>query len=200
MKTTQNLEQSRITESIYLYKHKELNYSLINSLLNFVNTQKLDLGAIGSGNHNKNIRNVSILNITESFENYINLTKIINETLYDYLKSRTQGKFVGLPLEFDIEVLQYLRYTPGGHYVEHVDKFYGCAGEHGDRVFTAIVYLNDDYSGGRLKFPYNNISLKPEAGSILVFPSTWEHCHLVEPVYRGVRHSMVSWYLDINLT
>ena len=199
MITTPNLEQFRITESIYLYKNKSFNNGLIKSLLQFVDTQKVGLGTIGNGAQDKNIRNAFVLNISESFEHYLTLVKLINETLYDYLKCKTLNKFIGLSFEFDIEVLQYLKYIPGGHYTAHVDKFYGCEGEQRDRIFTVILYLNDDYSGGRIKFPYENISLKPDKGSILIFPSTWEYCHLVEPVYRGTRHSMVAWYLDTNL-
>lgn len=196
---TQNLEQSPITEYIYLYKHKSLSDSLIQSILQFVDSRKLVTGTVGTGIQDRSIRDALVSDISPEFEYYTNLTTIITETLYEYVNCKTLGKFVGLPPTLDIEILQYLKYEPGGHYVEHVDKFYGCAGDYKDRVFTAICYLNDDYAGGHLRFPYVDINLKPEKGSILIFPSTWEYCHLVEPVYRGVRHSLVSWFLDVNL-
>jgi predicted 2-oxoglutarate/Fe(II)-dependent dioxygenase YbiX len=197
--TIPHLERSPITEFIYLYKHTGFSGALVEAILNFTSTQTFSSGTIGGGLKDSKVRNVSVLNIDDSFDKYEDTLSVINECLYDYLRQKTSNLFVGLPFEFDVEVLQYLKYTPGGHYVTHVDKFYGCAGQHGDRVFTALLYLNDEYAGGSLKFPYFNIELKPPKGSILIFPSTWEYCHCVEPVYRGTRHSMVSWFLDANL-
>jgi predicted 2-oxoglutarate/Fe(II)-dependent dioxygenase YbiX len=196
---TPHLERFPITEFIYQYEHRNFSDSLINSILDFTSTQNVSCGTIGGGIQDRDVRNVSILNITDSFDKYDDTLSVINECLYDYLCQKTYNNFVGLPLEFNVEVLQYLKYKPGGHYVPHVDKFYGCAGTQGDRVFTALLYLNDDYAGGSLKFPYFKTQLKPKKGSILIFPSTWEYCHCVEPVYRGERHSMVSWFLDANL-
>jgi hypothetical protein len=40
---------------------------------------------------------------------------------------------------------------------------------------TLCVYLNDDYEGGELNFPEHNISIKPPAGSAVVFPSNILH-------------------------
>ncbi len=40
---------------------------------------------------------------------------------------------------------------------------------------TLCVYLNDDYEGGKIEFPDYNISIKPPAGSAIVFPSDTLH-------------------------
>ena len=37
--------------------------------------------------------------------------------------------------------------------------------------FIILSFLNDDYEGGELVFPDNNISIKPEKGSTIVFPN-----------------------------
>ena len=41
--------------------------------------------------------------------------------------------------------------------------------------YTLCGYLNDDYEGGLLEFPESNVSLKPPAGSAIVFPSNELH-------------------------
>lgn len=41
-----------------------------------------------------------------------------------------------------------------------------------DAHISALLYLNDDYEGGELVFPEQGVSIKPFAGSIVVFPST----------------------------
>lgn len=200
MTTIPDLERSPITESIYRYKHKNFSDELIQDILLFTADKNLSSGGIGDGNSFvKDIRDVSIWNIDKTFNKYDIFLSIITEAVFDFLNCKTTNLRVGLPDQFDIEVIQYLRYTPGGHYVPHVDKFYGLAGKHGDRVITVLAYLNDNYAGGHLEFPYLDLAIKPEKGSLIVFPSTWEYCHLVKPVIRGVRHSVVTWFLDTNL-
>lgn len=72
-----------------------------------------------------------------------------------------------------------VRYAPGDYYVPHSDT-----GLHrGDRYFTAICYLNDDFTGGRTSFQQLNYSVTPRCGKAVVFPSTYLHC--AEPVLSG---------------
>jgi predicted 2-oxoglutarate/Fe(II)-dependent dioxygenase YbiX len=57
------------------------------------------------------------------------------------------------------------------------------------RLVTIILYLNDDYAGGRLEFPDLGISYQPRMGDLLVFLS--EHFHSVSPVIEGVRYCAI---------
>jgi hypothetical protein len=41
--------------------------------------------------------------------------------------------------------------------------------------FTLSYYLTDDYEGGHIEFPESGISIKPEAGSVIIFPSSTLH-------------------------
>jgi len=59
---------------------------------------------------------------------------------------------------------------------------------HASRDMSSILYLNDDYSGGVLKFPFLNLSIKPTAGSLIIFPSSERYTHLVEEVTKGFRY------------
>lgn len=61
--------------------------------------------------------------------------------------------------------------------------------EHTDNAeFGAVIYLNDDYEGGEINFPTLDISMKPEAGSILYWPGYLPHS--VSPVTSGVRYTL----------
>ena len=40
---------------------------------------------------------------------------------------------------------------------------------------TSLSYLTDDYLGGELDFPEFNLTLKPKAGDMLLFPSRYRH-------------------------
>lgn len=53
---------------------------------------------------------------------------------------------------------------------------------------SACLYLNDDYEGGELVFPEQDIVIKPSAGSVVVFPSTEPFFHQVNKVTSGEKY------------
>lgn len=91
-----------------------------------------------------------------------------------------------------------LRYTPGGMYKAHADSdsydvdldiWYKTL----DRSVSLLVYLNDDYSGGAIKFNTFNFRYQPKKGDLLFFPSDFRYIHEAEKVESGVRYALVSW-------
>jgi predicted 2-oxoglutarate/Fe(II)-dependent dioxygenase YbiX len=40
---------------------------------------------------------------------------------------------------------------------------------------TAILYINDDYTGGEIDFIHDDIKIKPKSGSMVIFPSDKHH-------------------------
>lgn len=81
-----------------------------------------------------------------------------------------------------------LKYEKGGKFDDHMDD----GGGNFRRVST-VYYLNDNYTGGEVCFPRFNIRLKPKAGDMLIFPSSYVYNHLVEEVTEGTRYSIASW-------
>lgn len=63
---------------------------------------------------------------------------------------------------------------------EHIDN-------HSDPSinWAAVTYLNNDYNGGELFFKNLDIQIKPNPGSIVVFPGTTEYEHGVRVVKEG---------------
>lgn len=56
-----------------------------------------------------------------------------------------------------------------------------------DITYTIVVYLNDDYEGGELFFvdPNIDIKIKPEKGSIVMFPSVLPYLHQSCEITKG---------------
>jgi hypothetical protein len=52
-------------------------------------------------------------------------------------------------------------------------------------VMSIVIYINDDYNGGNLKFVDYDFSIKPKAGAMLIFPPTEDYLHGVEEVLDG---------------
>jgi hypothetical protein len=55
------------------------------------------------------------------------------------------------------------------------------------------VYLNDDYEGGDLFFVNQNISFKPKAGDLILFPGNIHYLYNVAPA-NGSRYIMPIWF------
>lgn len=91
-----------------------------------------------------------------------------------------------------------LRYTPGGQYKAHADSdmydvnldiWYKAL----DRSVSLLIYLNDNYTGGAIKFNTFNYRYQPQKGDLLFFPSDFRYMHEAEKVESGVRYALVSW-------
>lgn len=58
--------------------------------------------------------------------------------------------------------------------------------------YTGLVYFNENYVGGEIGFPKENIKIKPLSASMLIFPSNT--VHQVHPLIDGERY-VASAYL-----
>jgi hypothetical protein len=66
-----------------------------------------------------------------------------------------------------------------------------------DLEFSALVYLNtcgEDYSGGTIYFPNQEIEIAPKAGQMLFFKGDIDHPHGVSEVTSGKRYALVLFY------
>lgn len=57
-----------------------------------------------------------------------------------------------------------------------------------DLAFSLVAYINDDYEGGEISFPNHNVSVKPKAGSLIMFPSQEPYIHEVKSIISGTRY------------
>lgn len=61
-------------------------------------------------------------------------------------------------------------------------------------VLTCGLMLNNDYEGGELSYRPWGITTTTDAGSILIYPSSYVGCHEVTPVTKGTRYAYLMWY------
>lgn len=59
--------------------------------------------------------------------------------------------------------------------------------------FATIYYLNDDYKGGEINFPWHDLTIKPKANSFITFPSNENYLHEVLK-NTGNRYSSTLWF------
>lgn len=102
--------------------------------------------------------------------------------------------FAGKNIKSRENMMHLLKYEDTGHLPAHQDQGVST------RVLSALLYLNDNYDGGEIEFSHSGIKLKPEAGSLLFFPSNFLYVHEVYPVINGKRYSLPNWYHNVPLS
>ena len=105
------------------------------------------------------------------------------------------------------EDLQGQKYEPGQYFKEHNDYFSGDAYDKhclhsGNRTFTFMIYLNDDFEGGGTYFPKLQKTIKPELGKAVVWQNTIdgepqpETMHEGTTITKGVKYIITSWWRE----
>lgn len=83
-----------------------------------------------------------------------------------------------------------LRYQEGDFYEEHIDHCLDLP-----RIISCSFVLNDDYEGGEFAFFGRELKYKLPKGSAIMFPSNFMYPHEIMPVTRGVRYSIITWFI-----
>lgn len=126
-------------------------------------------------------------------DDFINLDQAFNATLSNIFLVGFGPAELDYKSEHQLETIWHdsysiLKYGKGQKFVNHID-------DHKDfhRRLSLVYYINDNYEGGEIVFPRFNITYKPNANELLLFPSTYVYNHSVLPVLEGTRYSVVSW-------
>ena len=62
------------------------------------------------------------------------------------------------------------------------------------RDFSAVIYLNDNYKGGKTFFNDNGYEVEPKTGKLIYFTSGKEDAHGVTEVISGDRYTFALWF------
>jgi len=119
-----------------------------------------------------------------------------SETIKDswqYLYDRMNAAVEDYTKLYPMEKLEYwesinlIKYYPGNHFQTHADD-----GASYKSVVSLVGYLNDNYSGGELTFSQYDVTIKPDAGDLVIFPSNYMFMHRAMPVTEGTKYSIVT--------
>jgi predicted 2-oxoglutarate/Fe(II)-dependent dioxygenase YbiX len=205
MSTTQmvNIEFEEIAPGIVIYKNiNKAGIDIIDSLESIANggdVQWID-ASVKSGDENginKNQRDTKTLMIPYQFSDNETIPQQIehlpipqlSKILKDIISPAEKHYFANYGINYTIhDVFTALKYGIGQNFINHID-------DHPDfhRRVSTVYYLNDNYDGGEINFPRFNISYKPKADELIIFPSTYVYNHSVSPVISGTRYGIVSW-------
>ena len=129
---------------------------------------------------------------------HLNIDTPTNMFYWNFIKKEIQRLYIFYKSKFPkmksskINQIDLLKYSPGGKYEVHTDHYTTSV-----RSLSIILNLNDDYTGGDLVFTDQKEKevrrLKLGKGSIVFFPSNFLYPHMIEPIKKGTRYSIVAW-------
>jgi prolyl 4-hydroxylase len=125
--------------------------------------------------------------------------------LVDKLSELTSN-LTGYPIE-NQESVHIVKYDIGGEYKVHHDFFSPDADYYeshtnkvGQRLFSCLFYLNDDYEGGETEFPIRKLKVTPSTGRVLLWSNLtandeldYDSLHAGLPVISGTKYIAIIW-------
>ena len=90
------------------------------------------------------------------------------------------------------------KWEPGAYARRHSDNTdeHGPSGAFTRSRYAGFLYLNDEFEGGLLKFPDQDIEIKPQVGMLAVFDGGFNNMHEVTLIESGVRYTIGSFWDD----
>jgi hypothetical protein len=92
-------------------------------------------------------------------------------------------------------ILSINKYFKDANLPSHVDSF----GDINSPVLTTVLYLNNDYEGGEIEFKNQGVCIKPEAGSLIIFPSTPPYYHESKKIINGTKYMVLKTWFDKSI-
>jgi hypothetical protein len=142
----------------------------------------------GEGRKNKTIYSKDRTSTNMDLSGYGKIEDLRHK-LYELLKCSME----------QLEPLSCIRYEQSQHFKYHHDFIPG-----GDRLYTLVIYLNDDFEGGELRFPEIDMTYKSQSGSCIVFQNIDQNKELILesmhgslPIIKGIKYA-IPVFMHIN--
>jgi len=90
------------------------------------------------------------------------------------------------------------KWEPGAYARIHSDNTdeNGKSGAFARSKYAGFLYLNNNFEGGLLKFPDQDIEIKPKTGTLVVFDGGFNNMHEVSTITNGIRYTIGSFWDD----
>lgn len=148
-----------------------------------------------------NEKRTDVSTTLESFEDFATfeyeLKRKLEECTEEYWHE-VAGQYTGerSPWRKQLEQVEtkIQRTPPGGgfsawHYEQGSD--YHCSRRFG----VWMIYLNDVNKGGKTDFPNQGLSVKPEAGKMVIWPAAYTHMHRSAPDLEEWKYIVTGWFI-----
>lgn len=80
----------------------------------------------------------------------------------------------------------------GGFHRWHYEQ--GDGEENSRRFAVWMIYLNTVETGGKTEFLFQDLQVKPEAGTLVIWPAAYTHRHRANPDLIGKKYIATGWF------
>ena len=112
-------------------------------------------------------------------------------SLDDEVVTRVNGICKNFDSDVDLDYVGVVRWPIGTFMKPHVDD----NNMHPPDIFAAMLYLNNNFSGGYTCF--EDFEVKPEPGKLIIFSNS-QYLHYVSKVEGDERFVLSFWYNSLN--
>ena len=135
---------------------------------------------------------------SELFDKWVDLSIKIQSTVSDTVLNDYISKYGPYSRDYMFLSCYIIHYPPGTKANLHtdtellakdIDNHLGYAAP-----LSVVAYLNDDYDGGEIVFPHQNVKWKPKKGSVLVCPSGFAYPHYTEVADKD-RYALICLFI-----
>lgn len=150
--------------------------------------------------HIKDTLDYYFYSISDPSNNFHHIEQTLQRVIYTYLTKYIDSLEYADYKPFRKEILadygfQIQKYRQGsGKYLMHQDGNIKWDIQF-ERVVTFIIYLNTIDEGGETDFGY--IKIKPEAGKLVLFPSTWSYPHKGCVPISSDKYIVTGWFYRV---
>ena len=123
-------------------------------------------------------------------------------SLCDYFYKKLHETYTEQYMEKYQMLKQSEQHSPKGMSIQKTSPHQGYHAWHAEaadigsssRVMNYMVYLNVVEEGGETEFLYQGVKLKPQTGSLVIFPTNYMYPHRGNPIYKGEKYIITGWY------
>jgi len=187
-----NLLQTLVDKPDFVFWNDYFPQNYIDKLLDIIEQQETEEALTNDSRSASNeIRKSKIKFVIHPSFNDSNLRLICLETLFLIQKANIVYNF---DIDFSDHIVQLTKYSEQGSYYDwHKDSniLFRQHPESLQRKLSCTILLKEAKEGGIFETELGTSGYNHKAGSVIVFPSFLKH--MVTPVIRGERISIVSW-------
>lgn len=175
-----------------------LNPALLNDCFNICRNASSPSRIGKEGNQNNKIRSAFVNTQSSPLKEGVitQLYEVLNDKTAEYLLEFGEPALYDPKLNdiFKYEPFSFLKYPPSCFYIKHSDEDFFVSRLGGlVRQLSYVLFVNEDFTGGSLKFPTLRLTVRPKQNKLVIFPANWCFPHEVSPVLKGTRYSVVTW-------
>jgi len=133
-----------------------------------------------------------LLNYADSKRTY-GVNQYLTACFNDYC--RTYGQLQNIHM-MNPDIKMQKTEEGGGYHQWHYES---GAFDMKNRELVWMIYLNDldDDAGGETEFLYQKRRIKPEKGTLVIFPAGLTHVHKGNTVLSGTKYILTGWFIQV---